>query len=123
SGSSSSSYDSSSSSPLDSSLDSLESFDSPSGPQAGPFHKRSRSHSNVFAPTSTGALVPSRADLLPPHKRFRDSYTSDDSSGDNYQPYVPISVGLRVDYVPDIDDSESEEIEAGEGDDIDASGD
>ncbi|GJW12501.1 putative reverse transcriptase domain-containing protein [Tanacetum coccineum] len=124
SGSSSSSYDSSSSSPLDSSSNSLESSDSPSEPQAGPSHQRSISPSNVFAPTSsTRALVPSRADLLPPHKRFRDSYTSDDSSGDDYQPYVPISVGLRVDYVPDMDDSESEEIKAGKGDDIDASGD
>ncbi|GKB58011.1 hypothetical protein Tco_0914197 [Tanacetum coccineum] len=45
---------------------------------AGPSRKRCRSPVDSV-PSSTpvmGSLVPTRADLLPPHKRFRDSYSS-----------------------------------------------
>nr|GEW27563.1 hypothetical protein [Tanacetum cinerariifolium] len=46
-----------------------------------PSHKRCRS-STDFVPSSTpvmGSLAPTRADLLPPRKRFRDSYSPDTS--------------------------------------------
>ncbi|GJR85162.1 hypothetical protein Tco_0209173 [Tanacetum coccineum] len=48
---------------------------------AGPSLKRCRSPANSV-PSSTpvmGSLAPNRADLLPPHKRFRDSYSSEAS--------------------------------------------
>ncbi|GKD70762.1 hypothetical protein Tco_1324852 [Tanacetum coccineum] len=48
---------------------------------AGPSHKRCRSPVDSV-PSSTpvmGSLAPTRADLLPPRKRFRDSYSSEAS--------------------------------------------
>nr|GEX67277.1 hypothetical protein [Tanacetum cinerariifolium] len=48
---------------------------------AGPSHKRCRSSTNSV-PSSTpvmGSLAPTRADLLPPRKRFRDSYSPETS--------------------------------------------
>ncbi|GJY85691.1 hypothetical protein Tco_0499717 [Tanacetum coccineum] len=48
---------------------------------AGPSRKRCRSLVNSV-PLSTpvmGSLAPTRADLLPPRKRFRDLYSSEDS--------------------------------------------
>ncbi|GJU65411.1 hypothetical protein Tco_1247246 [Tanacetum coccineum] len=48
---------------------------------AGPSRKRCRSPVD-FVPSSTpvmGSLAPTRADLLPPRKRFRDSYSSEAS--------------------------------------------
>nr|GEX45287.1 putative reverse transcriptase domain-containing protein [Tanacetum cinerariifolium] len=48
---------------------------------AGPSHKRCRSRAN-FVPSSTpvtGSLAPTRADLLPPRKRYRDSYSPETS--------------------------------------------
>nr|GEX16139.1 hypothetical protein [Tanacetum cinerariifolium] len=48
---------------------------------AGPSRKRCRSSSN-FIPSSTpviGSLAPTRADLLSPRKRFRDSYSPETS--------------------------------------------
>ncbi|GJS63480.1 hypothetical protein Tco_0678044 [Tanacetum coccineum] len=48
---------------------------------AGPSRKRCRSPVD-FVPSSTpvmGSLAPTRADLLPPHKRFKDSYSSEAS--------------------------------------------
>nr|GEZ35514.1 hypothetical protein [Tanacetum cinerariifolium] len=55
--------------------------DSSSESFAGPSHKRCRSlaatvTSSIYA---SRALVPSRADLLPPRKRFRDSISPEDS--------------------------------------------
>nr|GEV00025.1 putative reverse transcriptase domain-containing protein [Tanacetum cinerariifolium] len=60
---------------------SLSAGDSSSESNAGPSHKRCRSptttvNSSVHA---TRALVPSRANLLPPRKRFRDSILPEDS--------------------------------------------
>ncbi|GKD61413.1 hypothetical protein Tco_1298922 [Tanacetum coccineum] len=55
--------------------------DSSSESSVGPSRKRCRSPA-VIVPSSihaTRALVPSRADLLPPHKRFRDSISPEDS--------------------------------------------
>ncbi|GJY39649.1 putative reverse transcriptase domain-containing protein, partial [Tanacetum coccineum] len=55
--------------------------DSSSESSAGPSHKRCRSPANSV-PSSTpvsGSLAPTRADLLPPRKRFRDSYSSEAS--------------------------------------------
>nr|GEU45878.1 hypothetical protein [Tanacetum cinerariifolium] len=46
---------------------------------AGPSHKRCRSPANSVPSSTpvTGSLTPTRADLLPSHKRFRDSYSSE----------------------------------------------
>nr|GEU81663.1 hypothetical protein [Tanacetum cinerariifolium] len=48
---------------------------------SGPSHKRCRSPTN-FVPSSTpvtGSLARTHADILPPHKRFRDSYSPETS--------------------------------------------
>nr|GEV94049.1 hypothetical protein [Tanacetum cinerariifolium] len=52
---------------------------------AGPSRKRCRSPTD-FVPSSTpvtGSLAPTRADLLPPRKRFKDSYSSETSMEDD----------------------------------------
>ncbi|GKF20049.1 hypothetical protein Tco_0068687 [Tanacetum coccineum] len=48
---------------------------------AGPSHKRCRSpvDSVSLSMPVTGSLAPTRADHLPPRKRFRDSYSSEAS--------------------------------------------
>ncbi|GKC09141.1 hypothetical protein Tco_1000751, partial [Tanacetum coccineum] len=55
--------------------------DSSSESYVGPSHKRCRSPAApVPLPIPTPrALVPTRVDILPPRKRFRDSYSSEDS--------------------------------------------
>ncbi|GKA95019.1 hypothetical protein Tco_0817057 [Tanacetum coccineum] len=55
--------------------------DSSSESSVGPSIKRCRSPAATMPlPIPTlGALVPTRVNLLPPHKRFRDSYSSEDS--------------------------------------------
>nr|GEV13361.1 putative reverse transcriptase domain-containing protein [Tanacetum cinerariifolium] len=55
--------------------------DSSSESSAGPSHKRCRSPAATIISSIhvTRALVPSRADLLPPRKRFSDSISSEDS--------------------------------------------
>ncbi|GKD84331.1 hypothetical protein Tco_1355485 [Tanacetum coccineum] len=64
-----------------SSRDSLERPLHSSSHYARPSHKRCRSLVDSV-PSSTpvmGSLAPTRADLLPPHERFRDSYSSEAS--------------------------------------------
>ncbi|GJW08459.1 hypothetical protein Tco_1570882 [Tanacetum coccineum] len=55
--------------------------DSSSESSTGPSRKRCRSHAAILTSSihATRALVPSRADLLPPRKRFRDSISPEDS--------------------------------------------
>ncbi|GKE60606.1 hypothetical protein Tco_1510973 [Tanacetum coccineum] len=55
--------------------------DSSSESSAGLSRKRCRSPAATVTSSihATRALVPSRADLIPPHKRFRDSITLEDS--------------------------------------------
>ncbi|GKB55593.1 reverse transcriptase domain-containing protein, partial [Tanacetum coccineum] len=55
--------------------------DSSSESSAGPSRKRCRSPAATVTSFihATRALVPSRADLLPPHKRFRDSISPEDN--------------------------------------------
>ncbi|GKC13521.1 hypothetical protein Tco_1010303 [Tanacetum coccineum] len=55
--------------------------DSSSESSAGPSRKRCRSTAATVTSSihATRALVPSRADLLPPRKRFRDSISPEDS--------------------------------------------
>ncbi|GKF80331.1 hypothetical protein Tco_0238933, partial [Tanacetum coccineum] len=58
--------------------DSLERPLHSSSHSAGPSHKRCRSLVD-YVPSSTpvmGSLAPTHADILPPRKRFRDSYSS-----------------------------------------------
>ncbi|GKA56531.1 hypothetical protein Tco_0755603 [Tanacetum coccineum] len=55
--------------------------DSSSESSDGPSHKRCRSPAATVTSSihATRALVPSRADLIPPRKRFRDSISPEDS--------------------------------------------
>ncbi|GKA58659.1 hypothetical protein Tco_0757972 [Tanacetum coccineum] len=68
--------------------------DSFSDSSAGPSRKRCRSP--VATMTSSihalRALVPSRADLLPPHKRFRDSISPEDSVKEDIDTNVLVDI-------------------------------
>ncbi|GJR08429.1 hypothetical protein Tco_0791081 [Tanacetum coccineum] len=71
--------------------------DSSSESSAGPSRKRCRSPV-VTVPLpipAPGALVPTRADLLPPRKRFRDSYSSEDSIEEDID--VDVLADIEVD--------------------------
>ncbi|GKE54962.1 hypothetical protein Tco_1490118 [Tanacetum coccineum] len=73
----------------------------------GPSHKRCRS-SVDYVPSSTpvmGSLAPTRADLLPPHNRFRDSYSSEASIEDDTK-VDPIETEVDM------------ELSIGDGDDV-----
>ncbi|GJU63795.1 hypothetical protein Tco_1245630 [Tanacetum coccineum] len=52
-----------------------------------PSHKRCRSPTaSIPSPTHDSRLIaPTPADLLPPHKRFRDSYSSEDSGEEHME--------------------------------------
>ncbi|GKB28710.1 hypothetical protein Tco_0868111 [Tanacetum coccineum] len=74
---------------------------------AGPYRKRCRSPVNSI-PSSTpvlGSLAPTRIDLLPPHKRFRDSYSSKASIEEDTE-IDPIETGVNM------------ELGIGDGDDV-----
>ncbi|GKB04146.1 hypothetical protein Tco_0832289 [Tanacetum coccineum] len=77
-------------------------YDSPTAISTRPSRKRRRSHTTsvpVASPVPK-ALSPVRADLLPPHKRIRDSDSVTDfevSSEEGFVPYVPREIGLGVD--------------------------
>ncbi|GJT06093.1 hypothetical protein Tco_0840555 [Tanacetum coccineum] len=68
---------------------------------AGPSRKRCRSPVD-FVPSSTpvmGSLAPTRADILPPHKRFRYSYSSEasieeDTKSDPIETEVDMELGI-----------------------------
>ncbi|GKD22159.1 hypothetical protein Tco_1223862 [Tanacetum coccineum] len=68
---------------------------------AGPSRKRCRSPVD-YVPSSTpvmGSLAPTRADLLPPRKRFRDSYSSEvsieeDTKVDPIETEVDMELGI-----------------------------
>ncbi|GJW91273.1 hypothetical protein Tco_0168826, partial [Tanacetum coccineum] len=72
-----------------------------SSPSAGPSHKRCRSPVDSV-PSSTpvmGSLAPTRAELLPPCKRFRDSYSSkaiieEDTEIDPIETEVDMELGI-----------------------------
>ncbi|GJS87598.1 hypothetical protein Tco_0770234 [Tanacetum coccineum] len=58
-----------------------------SSPSAGPSHKRCRSPTTLV-PSSTLAsrsIAPTLADILPPRKRFRDSYSHEDSRDEHME--------------------------------------
>ncbi|GJS59172.1 hypothetical protein Tco_0653956 [Tanacetum coccineum] len=64
---------------------------------AGPSRKRCRSPVDSV-PLSTlviGSLAPTRADLLPPRKRFRDSYSSEASIEEDVE-VSPIETGIDM---------------------------
>ncbi|GKE61414.1 hypothetical protein Tco_1511781, partial [Tanacetum coccineum] len=74
---------------------------------ARPSHKRCRSPVDSV-PLSTlviGSLAPTRADLLPPHKRFRDSYSSEASIEEDVK-VGPTEAGVDM------------ELGIGDGDDV-----
>ncbi|GKD77901.1 hypothetical protein Tco_1340522, partial [Tanacetum coccineum] len=64
---------------------------------AGPSRKRCRSPVD-YVPSSTlvmGSLAPTRADLLPPHNRFKDSYSSEASIEEDTE-IDPIETGVDI---------------------------
>ncbi|GKD37786.1 hypothetical protein Tco_1257993, partial [Tanacetum coccineum] len=102
---------------------------------AGPSCKRCRSLVDSV-PSSTpvmGSLAPTRADLLPPHKRFRDSYSSEasieeDTKIDPIETEVNIELGIgnRDDVIDHVeieprdvrDDTEEYEADTSVGDTV-----
>ncbi|GJX61013.1 hypothetical protein Tco_0293913 [Tanacetum coccineum] len=68
---------------------------------AGPSRKRCRSLADLVPSSTpvTGSLAPTRADLLPPRKRFRDSYSSEasmaeDTEDDPIETEVDMELGV-----------------------------
>ncbi|GKD50843.1 hypothetical protein Tco_1279819, partial [Tanacetum coccineum] len=100
---------------------------------ARPSRKRCRSPVD-YVPSSTpvmGSLAPTRADLLPPHKRFRDSYSSEasieeDTDIDPIETKVDMELGIgdrdddrdhvEIDLRDVRDDTEEYEAETSAGD-------
>ncbi|GKD05899.1 hypothetical protein Tco_1180873, partial [Tanacetum coccineum] len=87
--------------------DSLERPMDLSSHSAGPSRKRCRSpvDSVPLSTPVTGSLAPTRADLLPPRKRFRDSYSSEASIEEDAE-VGPIKTGVDI------------ELGIGDGDDV-----
>ncbi|GJS28145.1 putative reverse transcriptase domain-containing protein [Tanacetum coccineum] len=79
--------------------------DSSSELSAGPSHKRCRSLAATVTSSihATRALVPSRADLLPPRQRFRDSFSPEDS--------IDMEVDVRVNVEDEVEDEVESMIE------------
>nr|GEV54870.1 putative reverse transcriptase domain-containing protein [Tanacetum cinerariifolium] len=76
----------------------------------GPSRKRFRSPATTvpsFIPVS-GALVPTRADLLPPRKRFRDSISPEDSDEEDIDANVLAYIEADSMAVEDEDEGEAE---------------
>nr|GEU81662.1 retrovirus-related Pol polyprotein from transposon 17.6 [Tanacetum cinerariifolium] len=97
---------------------------------AGPSHKRCRSPTN-FVPLSTpvtGSLARTRADILPPRKRFRDSYSPEtnieedteiDTTETKYGRELDIINGYDVrDHIEVDPRDDREELEASTGDTV-----
>nr|GEY14102.1 hypothetical protein [Tanacetum cinerariifolium] len=78
---------------------------------AGPSRKKGKSSTDtVSLPVpASGALVPTRADLLPPRKRFRDSYSSKDSIE---EAGIGIEVGTGLGMGDTVSREDEEEYEA-----------
>ncbi|GKE75863.1 hypothetical protein Tco_1537904 [Tanacetum coccineum] len=74
---------------------------------AGPSHKRCRSPIDSVPSSTTvmGSLAPTSADLLPPRKRFRDSYSFETSIEDDAE-VGPTETGVDM------------ELDIGDGDDV-----
>ncbi|GJS16381.1 hypothetical protein Tco_0410853, partial [Tanacetum coccineum] len=113
--------------------------DSSSKSSAGPSRKRCRSPAATVTSSihATRALVPSRADLLPPRKRFRDSISSEDSVEEDIDTYmledieadatavevvvdrdvkvrVDAGINMEVDVGDDVKDKVEDEVESSE---------
>ncbi|GJT94723.1 hypothetical protein Tco_1090241, partial [Tanacetum coccineum] len=109
--------------------------DSSSESSAGPSHKRCRSHAAIVTSSihAISALVPSRADLLLPCKRFRDSISPEDSVEEDVdtdvledikadatvnkvavdkdvEAEVDASIGIEVDVGVDVEDEVEDEV-------------
>ncbi|GJZ25739.1 hypothetical protein Tco_0569992 [Tanacetum coccineum] len=89
--------------------------DSSSESSAGPSHKRCRSPAATVTSSiqATRALVPSRADLLPPRKRFRDSISPEDSVAVDRDVMSRIDAGIdmEVNVGVDVEDKVEDEVE------------
>nr|GEU80854.1 hypothetical protein [Tanacetum cinerariifolium] len=80
----------------------------------GPSRKRCRSPDTtvpLFIPAS-GALVPNHADLLPPRKRFRDSYSSEDKAATDIDVEARVDAGIGIEVEDDLEDKDDGEAES-----------
>ncbi|GKB29989.1 hypothetical protein Tco_0869390, partial [Tanacetum coccineum] len=114
--------------------------DSSSESSAGPSHKRCRSPTATVTSSihATRALVPSRADLLPPRKRYRDSISLEDSVEEyidaneladieadttavevavdrDIMAGVDAGIDMEVDAAVDVEDEVKDEVESSDG--------
>ncbi|GKE42412.1 hypothetical protein Tco_1469696 [Tanacetum coccineum] len=92
--------------------------DSSSESSARPSRKRCRSPTATVTSSihTTRALVPSRADLLPPRKRFRDSFSPEDSVEEDIN--VDVLADIKADATADevaVDRDVEAEVDAGIG--------
>ncbi|GKD99681.1 reverse transcriptase domain-containing protein [Tanacetum coccineum] len=84
-----------------------------------PLGMRPRSPATIVPSSipALGALVPTRADLLPPHKRFRDSISPEDSVEEDIEADVLADIkadatAVEVDFEVDIEDEDEGEAES-----------
>ncbi|GKF10175.1 hypothetical protein Tco_0048101, partial [Tanacetum coccineum] len=94
--------------------------DSSSESSAGPSCKRCRPPAATMTSSvhATRALVPSRADLLPPHKRFRDSISPEDSVEEDIEAdAMAIEVAVDRDVVTGVDAGIDMEVDVDEVED------
>nr|GFA97155.1 hypothetical protein [Tanacetum cinerariifolium] len=117
--------------------------DSSSKSSARPSHKRCRSlaATEILSIHATRTLVLSRADILPPHKRFRDSISPEDSVEEDIdmdvledikadatavevavdrdvEDGIDAVIGMEVDVEVDVDDEVEDEVESSDRDTI-----
>nr|GEX83571.1 hypothetical protein [Tanacetum cinerariifolium] len=87
--------------------------DSSSESYVRPSHKRCRSPATTVISSihDTRSLVPSRADLLPPHKRFRDFISPEDIDRD-VEAGIDAGFGMEVDVGVDVEDEVEDEVES-----------
>ncbi|GJZ75728.1 putative reverse transcriptase domain-containing protein [Tanacetum coccineum] len=94
----------------------LWSGDSSSESSARPSRKRCRSSTTIMTSSihATRALVPSRADLLLPHKTFRDSISPEDSVAKDRDVVTGVyaGIGMKVDVEVDVEDKVEDEVES-----------
>ncbi|GKF25718.1 hypothetical protein Tco_0081612, partial [Tanacetum coccineum] len=93
--------------------------DSSSESSAGPSRKRCRSPATTVTSSiyATRALVPSRADFLPPRKRFRDFISPEDSVEEDIDIDVledneADATAIEVDVGVDVEDEVKDEVES-----------
>nr|GEZ56649.1 hypothetical protein [Tanacetum cinerariifolium] len=97
------------SSPSDSPATTSDRYSYSSSHSTGPSRKRCMSPATTVSSSilALGALVPTRTNLLPPHKRFRDSYSSEDDVEEDIN--ADVLADIKADVVAVEDDIEDED--------------